>query len=204
MTAIYIILGVLWLLALLALLPSSLTLKYREELEIEAKVIGKRIRLYPKSRKKTENAHTPPKKKPKRVSKKTSKDSAVSEKKKSVLETLGLIKEILATVIPKTAKRVKITSTRIIVNVGSDDAAKTALLFPAVNGAVLALVTYLDNKNKFTGLDRSNIAVRADFLSNKLTADIEISFSLRLWHIAEILLAAALKYTIQKSMNERT
>lgn len=200
MIALYIITGLLLALAIIALLPSSLTVKYREELEVEAKVMGKSIRLYPKPPKKTKA--TAPKRK--KVKKPVKNETKSPPKKRSVLETLGLIKELLATLIPKTAKRIKIKATRIFITVGSSDAAKTALLFPAVNGAVLALVTYLDNEKKFDGLDRSNIAVRADFLSGKITADIEISFSLRLWHIAEILLATAFKYTILKSMNERT
>ena len=53
MIALYIITGLLLALAIIALLPSSLTVKYREELYVEAKVMGKSIRLYPKPPKKT-------------------------------------------------------------------------------------------------------------------------------------------------------
>ena len=61
------------------------------------------------------------------------------------------------------------------------------------------IVTYLDDASKFRGLDRSSISVNADFVSQKTTADIDISFSLRGKHILEILFATALKYVTQKT-----
>ena len=214
MIAICIISAILLLLLTVALLPASLTVKYREEICAEVSFLGKSLRLYPKEKKKIKISDYSKEKIEKRRKKAEKKKIKAAKKKstakpteptakkpkKTPLESIGLIKELLSVLIPKTAKRVKIKASRIIVNVGSDDAAKTALLFPAVNGAVLGLVTYLDNADKFVGLDKSTVAVRPDFVSEKITADIEISFSLRVWHTFELLFAAALKYVTQKTM----
>ena len=215
MIAICIISAILLLLLTVALLPASLTVKYREEICAEVSFLGKSFRLYPKEKKKIKISDYSKEKIEKRRKKaerkrlkaarkktaaKKSTESTAKKAKKTPLESIGLIKELLSVLIPKTAKRVKIKASRIIVNVGSDDAAKTALLFPAINGAVLGLVTYLDNADKFVGLDKSTVAVRPDFVSEKITADIEISFSLRVWHTFELLFAAALKYVTQKTM----
>ena len=217
MIALYIISAVLLLLLLLASLPVTLTVKYREELEAEISLLAIKHTIYPKEKKKVrisdyskkniekrrkkalrKKLKAEKKQQKKQLTKKTGESTAP---KKGLLESIGLIKELLSTLIPKTAKRIRIKATRIIINVATDDAAKTALLFPAVNGAVVGLVTYLDNASKFKNLDKSNIAVRADFVSQKTTADIEISFSLRSKHLLEILFASALKYVTKKSKN---
>lgn len=217
MIAIYIISAILLLLLLLASLPVTLTIKYREELEAEISVFTIKRKIYPKEKKKVKISDYSKKnieKRRKKASKKKLKaekkrqkkqltkkagESTSPKKEKGLLESIGLIKELLSALIPKTAKRIRIKATRIIINVATDDAAKTALLFPAVNGAVVGLVTYLDNTSKFKNLDKSNIAVRADFVSQRTTADIEISFSLRSKHLLEILFASALKYVTKKS-----
>lgn len=216
MIALYIIAAILLLLLLVAWLPVTLTVRYREELSVEISTLAIKRRLYPKQKKKIKISDyskkniekrrkkalkkklKAEKKRQKKQKPQNSGTPATSAKKRGLIESIELIKELLSVLIPKTAKRVKIKATRIIINVATDDAAKTALLFPAVNGAVLGLVTYLDNASKFKGLDKSNIAVRADFVSEKTTADIEISFLLRSKHLIEILFATALKYTTEK------
>lgn len=205
------------LLLLVTFLPVTLTVKYREGLSAEISVLAIKRRLYPKEKKKIrvsdyskkniEKRRKKALKKRLKAEKKRQKKQkpqnsgapAPSAKKRGLVESIELIKELLSVLIPNTAKRVKIKATKIIINVATDDAAKTALLFPAVNGAVLGLVTYLDDASKFRGLDRSSISVNADFVSQKTTADIDISFSLRGKHILEILFATALKYVTQKT-----
>ena len=217
MIALYIIAAILLLLLLVTFLPVTLTVKYREGLSAEISVLAIKRRLYPKEKKKIRVSDyskkniekhrkkalkkrlKAEKKRQKKQKPQNSGAPAPSAKKRGLVESIELIKELLSVLIPNTAKRVKIKATKIIINVATDDAAKTALLFPAVNGAVLGLVTYLDDASKFRGLDRSSISVNADFVSQKTTADIDISFSLRGKHILEILFATALKYVTQKT-----
>jgi hypothetical protein len=105
--------------------------------------------------------------------------------------------EVLPIFIPRLVKRLKIKTTKIIIAVGSDDAAKTAMLYAGVNNLVIAIVAFLDNYRKLKNLKKSNIVVSADFVSEKCSADIEISFSLRVWQIIEVLFASAIKYEKQ-------
>lgn len=217
MTAICIVLSVLLLLFLIALLPVSLTLKYRDEVALTASVWAIRFQLYPKKKKKVKISDYTLKKEKKRkkkalkkrlkaekklqnAKKRTAKKTTIKPKeKKSLLESLELIYELLTAFIGGIIKHVKIKTSKIRLTVASDDAAKTAMLYAAANNAVLLIVTFLDSCKKVKKLHSSDISVNAGFLEEKCSADIEISFSLRVWHLVKILFVSALKYVTHKS-----
>ncbi len=206
MIALYIITAVLLLLLAIAMLPIALTLKYKDEVSVRLSLWDIKLKEFPKKKKKIKisdysqkaikkrqkKAQKPQKEKPK------SSDKAQTPKK-GLLDNLGLIKELLTVIVKGVWGKLKIKASKIVITVATDDAAKTAMLFPAVNTAVLGIVTFLDNESKLKSLDKSDIAVRADFTAQKSTADIEISFSMRLWQILGILFATALKYVSQKT-----
>lgn len=206
MIALYIITAVLLLLLAIAMLPIALTLKYKDEVSVRLSLWAIKLKEFPKKKKKIKisdysqkaiqkqqkKAQKPQKEKP------TSSDKE-QDPKKGLLDNLGLIKELLTVIVKGVWGKLKIKASKIVITVATDDAAKTAMLFPAVNTAVLGIVTFLDNESKLKSLDKSNIAVRADFTAQKSTADIEISFSMRLWQILGILFATALKYVSQKT-----
>lgn len=205
MIALYIIAAIVLLLLAIAILPVSLTLKYNEEIALRLSVMSICLKEYPKKKKKIKISDYSKKATSKKKKQKAKKPTAPTKsqaseqpRKKGLLENLELIKELLTVIISGVWGNVKIKASKMLITVATDDAAKTAMLFPAVNAAVLGIVTYLDNQSKLVGLDKSNIAVRADFTAQKFTADIEFIFSLRLWQILKILFAAALKYASQK------
>ena len=205
MIALYIIAAVLLLLFIVAMLPVSLKLKYKDEVTVSLSVMAIKLKEFPKKKKKikiSDYSKKALKKRPKNNNKLKSKPQNNKEepqtKQKSLLESLEIIKDLLAVIISETWGKLKIKASKILITVATDDAAKTALLFPAVNTAVLGLITYLDNESKLVGLNSSDIAVRTDFTAQKPTADIEILFSLRLWQVLKILFAAALKYASHK------
>lgn len=203
MTAIYIVLSVLLLLFAISVLPISLTLKYKDDVVLTASVLTVKLPLYPRKKKKAKisDFKTKKAKKKKASGKKspTKKADGKSKEKKTMLESLDLIRELLVSCISGTIKHVKIKTTRIIINVATDDAAKTALLYAAVNNAVLLIVTFLDRCKKAKNLKGSEISVNADFLAQKSSADVEITFLLRVWHLIKILFTSALKYVTHKS-----
>ena len=71
---------------------------------------------------------------------------------------------------------------RVIVTVGTDDAAKTALLYGAVSTGLAALLEVIDRAiaTVKTG-DRDVVDVRADFVGGKTTFDINILLVLHLF-----------------------
>ena len=197
MTAIYIVLSVLLLLFAIAMLPVSLTLEYMDNVALTASVLAVKIPLYPKRKAKASDIKTKKAKKKKAFSKKA--DGKSKDEEKTLLESLNLIRELLVSFFGGVAKHVKIKTTRIIINVAADDAAKTALLYGAVNNTVLFILTFLDKCKKVKNLKTSEISVNADFLSEKSSADVKITFTLRVWHLIKIIFASALKYVTYKS-----
>ncbi|MBQ7293307.1 MAG: hypothetical protein IJW79_06170 [Clostridia bacterium] len=212
MVALCIIGAVLLLLILVTLLPISLSVKYRDEFSLTAKIgfipikkipspkkkvkisdysvkaIKKRRKKAAKAKAKAEKKKTPP----------TPQTKKAPKKKKNLFDTLNLIKELLGVIIPGVWGKLKIKASKISITVGSEDAAKTALLFSAVNNGVAGVLAYLDNASKIKGFNRSEISVRADFLAENISADIDVSFSLRIGQILKILFDAALKYVKSK------
>ena len=202
MTAIYIVLSVLLLLFAIAMLPVSLTLEYKDNVALNASVLAVKIPLYPKKKAKASDPKTKKAKKKKAFIKKSAikkADKKPNQEEKSLLESLKLIRELLVSFFGGIAKHVKIKTTRIIINVAAADAAKTALLYGAVNNAVLFILTFLDKCKKVKSLKSSEISVNADFLSEKSSADVKITFTLRVWHLIKIIFASALKYVTYKS-----
>lgn len=215
MIAVYIVLSVLLLIFILAMLPVSLNLKYRDEVSLCASVLGLKFMLYPKkkekvkisdySKKKLEKKKRKAQRKRLKLKKKadskraTAKPSGEPKRKPSFSENLQLIYGLLKACIGQASKYVKLKAQKIVINVGSEDAAKTALLYAAVNNSVVLILTLLDSCKKLKNFKGSEIAVNADFVSEKCSADVDISLSMRVWQILKGLFAAALKYVKSKS-----
>ena len=215
MIAVYIVLSVLLLIFILAMLPVSLNLKYRDEISLCASVLGLKFMLYPKkkekvkisdySKKKLEKKKRKAQRKHLKLKKKadskktTAKPSSEPKRKPSFSENLQLIYGLLKACIGQASKYVKLKAQKIVINVGSEDAAKTALLYAAVNNSVVLILTLLGSCKRLKNFKGSEIAVNADFVSGKCSADVDISLSMRVWQILKGLFAAALKYVKSKS-----
>ncbi len=219
--ALFIILSILLVLFLLLMLRVSATVEYREEIRVRVSLLGVALWRHPKKGKKIKLSDYSPEKlaaqqrreqrkwerklakKKKRAEKKAKKSGTASTpsqppKKRGLIDTLGLIRSTVAVLLGKSAKHVRIRATRIRITVATDDAAKTAILFGAVNQAVAALIELLDQAGKWRRLRDSEISVNADFTAEKSTADISLTFSFRVWHLLNILFHTALQYVKSK------
>ena len=212
MIALYIVFTVLLLLFIVAILPVSLCVKYKDEVSLSASVLAFKFFIYPKkkervkisdySKKKLEKQKKKAikkrlKKKSKSALKKSQKNPA-AKKELSISEKLELVYKLLKESIGQAAKRVKIKTQKIVITIGSDDAAKTAMLYAAASNAVLLILTLLDNCKKLKGFKGSEIAVNADFTAQKCSADLEIIFSMRVWQLLKSLFAVTFKYLKDK------
>ena len=130
--------------------------------------------------------------------KKQAQASSTPSTKKGLAENLGVIRELLTVVFSRFSHHVKLEATRIIIVVATEDAAKTAILVGAVNQAVADILTILDTHGKLRRLKDARIVVSPDFTAGKTQADIGISLSLRVWHMADILLRAAWRFVKKK------
>ena len=207
-----IILAIVVLAFALAMVRCQITVEYHDSLTAYISLVGWKLWCYPKKKKNIRiNRYTSQKieklnkkeasKKLRRKNRKAARNSkkkkkqdqtaATSSTPKTLPENLGLIFKLLSVVFSRFSHHVKLKATRIIITVATEDAAKTAVLFGAVNQAVGDILTLLDTYGKLEGMRDARIVVAPDFMADKTKADICISLSLRLWHMADILWRAA-------------
>lgn len=137
--------------------------------------------------------------KPEKQKKQKSKKSAKPEKKEkqSIEDIVALVKlliEIAKKVLEKTWRYIRIKIERYDITVGTDDAAKTALIYGGVSQATSYLFTLLDETAHFRVKRKAPVNVGVDFLSAETRANVQMDFCLRLWHILSIGLGAGIIY----------
>lgn len=137
--------------------------------------------------------------KPEKQKKQKSKKSAKPEKKEkqSIEDIVALVKlliEIAKKVLEKTWRYIRIKTECYDITVGTDDAAKTALIYGGVSQATSYLFTLLDETAHFRVKRKAPVNVGVDFLSAETKASVQMDFCLRLWHILLIGLGAGITY----------
>lgn len=137
--------------------------------------------------------------KPEKQKKQKSKKSAKPEKKEkqSIEDIISLVKlliEIAKKVLEKTWRYIRIKIERYDIIVGTDDAAKTALIYGGVSQATSYLFTLLDETAHFRVKRKAPVNVGVDFLATETRANVQMDFCLRLWHIISIGLGAGITY----------
>ena len=125
--------------------------------------------------------------------------SAKPEKKEkqSIEDIISLVKlliEIAKKVLEKTWRYIRIKIERYDIIVGTDDAAKTALIYGGVSQATSYLFTLLDETAHFRVKRKAPVNVGVDFLATETKASVQMDFRLRLWHIISIGLGAGITY----------
>lgn len=140
-------------------------------------------------------AEQEPKKKKKQKQKKAAKPQ--KKEKQSIEDIVALVKlliEIAKKVLEKTWRYIRIKIERYDITVGTDDAAKTALIYGGVSQATSYLFTLLDETAHFRVKRKAPVNVGVDFLSAETKASVQMDFCLRLWHILSIGLGAGITY----------
>ncbi|MBQ8287432.1 MAG: DUF2953 domain-containing protein [Clostridia bacterium] len=117
------------------------------------------------------------------------------KKKKELAEIMELVLvglDAVKVLFKSFGKHFRIEAVRLKIAVGGEDAASTAILY----GIVVQFVTYLCHAlaaiTNFKVRKPEEIAVTADFLSDKLTMDLHFVFRLRVWHIFAMVFAAGI------------
>ena len=182
-TPLLIIGAILLFLLILLFLPVRLTVSYRERVALHLGVLFLSFRLYPRRKKpkKQPRIAKKHKKAPKRAKKSQKAAAAAEPKPKPTLEeNLQLVRTLSAAVLRKTGKHLRLRTARLHVSVATDDAAKTAVLYGAVSGAVALLLEGLSHVTRLRSAKES-VLVRADYLSERSAADVRLVFSLNLY-----------------------
>lgn len=115
-------------------------------------------------------------------------------KKKSVADIVDLVSTILEAVkslFKSFGKHLRVCAVKMNITVASDNAADTAVIYGVVCQSVAYIMEILYNITNFKVKNGDSVSVVPDFTASKSTADIKISFRLRVWHIFAMLFAAA-------------
>lgn len=181
------------------LIPVKFGIQHREKTELYLKILFIKIKLSPRKKKvkikkysprAMEKAEKKERKKRLKEEKKLLKPSKAKEKPPSKIKEIFRhptdipafitdIYDILSILLSKFTKRLKIRILNCSISLGSDNAAKTAILYGSVCAGINALITALVQFTKYNENDNDNIAVTPDFTSEKTECDIHLQVSLR-------------------------
>lgn len=208
------------IIALLILLFIALLLFIRVKLQIDQsggnlrlrlKVLGIPFTLSPKKEKKIklrDYSYRSMQKKKRKAEKAKLKAEEKEEKaskkteKTSVTDKISGLFPLVKTIVGRFFRYLRVDVTKVHVNVATGDAASTAVLYGAVTQAVAALLDLTDKlPNVRTGYT-PDVAVAADFLSEKTSADVDISFSIVVWQVLATLIRALIGYIKKQNKNK--
>ena len=203
MTALWIILGIFAFFFVLFSIPIHIVVEADSDVSVYARFLFVKYSLFPMKKRKKKPKTTKKAKKQKKSApaKAKKKDAATPKKKKSKREIIGLVKLILklvGAVLRKFPKHFRVRILRYQIVIGTKDAAKTAILYGAVTGLSAQLFELLKKGTRFRIKKKSDVNVYADFLGEKIKADIGIDISLTLRGIISMLLAAGIAFVKAK------
>ena len=228
MLALYIIGGIILLFALILSLKATVTVAYHDEVTLSVRVLFVKLRILPKKKKK--GPHRMSAKKAEKIKKKlrrkqekkaekkqlkakkkaAKKDAPKEEKKKmtlpEILDMISLIRKLLAKVVKTFFGHLRMDVVRLKIRVATGDAATTALAYGAITQSVNVLFPILDSVKNISLPKTRDIDIVADFAGEEIEADVEFSFSLRLWHLLHVAFAAlgtAIKHFIKKIFRDQ-
>ncbi len=200
MVALYIIGGILLLLLLLCLLPVGVRIKYENDFSLYVTVGFVKVRRKP-ARKKKIKISDYSKKKLEREQRKLEKKEAAKEKKKkqagekrekrdSVLvsrlknfdtapDMIEQLYDMMSILTEKFAKRLHVKIFRLDAAIGSDNAAKTAILYGGACSIAGCLSAFLDQNMDLKSRGDAYINIAPDFLAEKTLVSADAAMTVR-------------------------
>lgn len=136
------------------------------------------------------------------------KEAEAAEKKKAageeigLVETLRLLLEFLKVLFTKYGKKLRVKAAKLHVTVGTDDAAKTALIYGGVSQAICYIVAFLDDNGLLTGPEKADVKIVPDWLSGRTAADIDIEISLTIAELIGLILNFGIGSTLDLMESE--
>ena len=199
----YILAGIAALVALLLLVPLSLTLSMDEagQITLRGRVLG--VPVYrsprpsppvklsdysPRAIRRRERAAARKARRAERRALRRSKARRGSAPPPDVpLATkLTFIKDLIGTVFKRSLKHARVDVERLAITVATPDAAQTAILYGGVCAALAALTEALHQFSHLRIRHPDAYGVAADFTSEKTRADLRIHFRFRLYHVLDV------------------
>lgn len=149
-----------------------------------------------KAKKKKEKAEA---KKKKAAMTKAEKKAVKAKKRAStppIPDMISLFKDVLSLFFSSFFSKFHFHIAKVIIRVGSDSADKTATLHGAVCTALAPVLTFIDRHTNLHTKKNFTVYIEPDFLSDKITADIDIGFSMSLGGVLSALIKAGVKFIV--------
>lgn len=109
-----------------------------------------------------------------------------------VSDVFDLFLEVIQLLTSNFAKKFHFHVVRIRIKVGSDDAAKTALITSAISIALEPLMIFIDRNSNLHGLKNADIDISPDYLSEEIKYDVKLAFSMSLGSFLYVFLRAGI------------
>ena len=216
LTALIVIGAILLSLILLMLIRIKITIEYNETLRIYASILHFiRISITPSKEKKiklsaytdkaiTKREKAAQEKALRKEQKKQEKKKKKAEKKKrlkehpeeakqerTLSENISLITDIVKVLLRRFFRHLRIDLSRIHISVAGSDAAQTAILYGVICQAVAYLLELMGRFRTVSTPDFADVSVTPDWVGEKTTVDVKLSFSLRVWHLFDLIFRVA-------------
>lgn len=195
--------------AILLFLPGTVIIKYSDNISVYLKVLFLKFRLYPAKKKKVRwkkytaryvrrrierkrrKAERQALKQRRKLDKAPEKQKAKRTGKKQKLsfsEVLELVSSMLGTLPARLLHHAKIKIRKLNITVATDDAAKTAMAYAGISASLSYIIAFLDQHAGPKYSKNASVNVVSDFASEseKLSADIDIAFSLSLFGLSDV------------------
>ena len=212
MPALIIIFSIIVLLALLLSLKITLRITYEDSLRVYLKVFFVKTRLYPSKKKEKKYPHSMSKRKARKIKDSLQKKSKPKKKKKKeekpiekndLISIVSITTNFVKNFISTFTRAVRVKFSRMHITVASEDAATTAILYGAITQSVNVLFPLIDNiKNVKKLPSGKELSVRADFLADKPTVDIDINLYVRVGGALKALFSAGIR-TFKKAVRDK-
>lgn len=131
-----------------------------------------------------------PEQKPKEQKKVKLGDIPVGMIAREIIDILSVFTEVTAIVVKRFTHHLRIKVARLKVRIATEDPAVTAVTYGAASQIINVLLPILSEVKNFDLPRRREFDISADFTSTAPDIDVEVSFSLRTWHIADVGLRA--------------
>ena len=226
MTALTVLGIIVLFFVFLLSLKATVTIAYSDEVSLSVRVLFLKLRILPKKEKEQRLRSMSERKAQRirqRIEKKQAKKAAAAKEKKErkaqhklqkkdkpkktladILDVIELVRKLAATVIRIFFKHLRIKVARMKIKVATGDAANTAIAYGAITQSINLLLPVLEQVKNFDLPRQADFHVQADFLGESIEADVELSFSLRVWHVLDVAfgaLGAFLKHKFSKTQN---
>lgn len=203
MIALYIIGGIVLLIAGLMFLSIRIRIAYDGVFSLSVGALFINIKIFPSEKKvKVKNYRLKKLRKPKKEKKKKKKkapEKARTEQKKSgfnisspsdLIDLVKLFAEHAKVIIKKFGKYLKIRVDNFLLSVGGEDAAAAAVTYGAVSQSASYLFTLLESTGNLTYADKSECDILVNYLSKDWHADIGITFKIKIWQLLSLGISA--------------